>query len=105
MVQECKNERKRDALIRWRRKVPADKALGRWKANASKLSTTDSTSWNPAKLIYALRPLTSPAPVVDGHPLVKRQQVQALTDMCTARSTKAPHAPNMKIHSTRRSTL
>ncbi|KAH8606405.1 putative Endonuclease reverse transcriptase [Trypanosoma vivax] len=28
MVQECKNERKRDALIRWRRKVLTDTALG-----------------------------------------------------------------------------
>ncbi|KAH8603622.1 hypothetical protein ERJ75_000184000 [Trypanosoma vivax] len=29
MVQQCKNERKRDALIRWRRKVLADTALER----------------------------------------------------------------------------
>ncbi|KAH8620215.1 hypothetical protein ERJ75_000087900 [Trypanosoma vivax] len=33
MVQECKNERKRDVLIRWRRKVLAGTALGRWKWN------------------------------------------------------------------------
>ncbi|KAH8616854.1 hypothetical protein ERJ75_000436900 [Trypanosoma vivax] len=31
MVQECKNERKRDALIRWRRKVLTDTASGWWK--------------------------------------------------------------------------
>ncbi|KAH8617690.1 hypothetical protein ERJ75_000349900 [Trypanosoma vivax] len=31
MVQECENERKRDALIRRRRKVLADTALGRWR--------------------------------------------------------------------------
>ncbi|KAH8604589.1 hypothetical protein ERJ75_001702600 [Trypanosoma vivax] len=28
MVQECKKQRKRDALIRWRTKVLADTALG-----------------------------------------------------------------------------
>ncbi|KAH8609696.1 hypothetical protein ERJ75_001175600 [Trypanosoma vivax] len=41
MVRGCKNERKRDALIRWRRKVTADTALGRWKANVAKLSVGD----------------------------------------------------------------
>ncbi|CCD18592.1 hypothetical protein, conserved [Trypanosoma vivax Y486] len=43
--------------------------------------------------------------VVDGHPLIKRKQAQALGNMRTARSTKAPHAPEMKIHGTRRNTL
>ncbi|KAG8340220.1 hypothetical protein TRVL_08954 [Trypanosoma vivax] len=52
-VQECKNERKPDALIRWRRKVLADTALGRWKERVAKLSTTDSASWNLVKPIYA----------------------------------------------------
>ncbi|KAG8341299.1 hypothetical protein ERJ75_001313200 [Trypanosoma vivax] len=103
MVQECKNERKRAALIRWRRKVLADTALGRWKENAPKLSTTESVSWNLVKSIYAPRPLTSPVLVVDGHPLTKHQQAQALAQMHMARSTKAPHAPEMKIPSTRRS--
>ncbi|KAH8616284.1 putative Reverse transcriptase (RNA dependent DNA polymerase) [Trypanosoma vivax] len=105
MVQECKNERKRDAPIRWRRKVLADTALGRWKENAPKLSVTDSASWNLVKSIYAPRPLTSPVLVVDGHPLTKRQQAQALANVCTARSTKAPHAPDMKIPRTRRCTF
>ncbi|CCD20525.1 hypothetical protein, conserved [Trypanosoma vivax Y486] len=104
-VQECKNERKRDALIRWRRKVLADTALGRWKANVSKLSTTQSASWNLAKSTYAPRPLTSPVLVVDGHPLTKRRQAQALANMYMARSTKAPQEPEMKIPSTRRSTF
>ncbi|KAH8604016.1 hypothetical protein ERJ75_001760600 [Trypanosoma vivax] len=105
MVQECKNERKRDALIRWRRKVLADTALGRWKANVSKLSATGSASWNLAKSIYAPRPLTSPVLAVDGHPLSKRQQAQTLANKRMARPTKAPHAPAMKIPSTRRSTF
>ncbi|CCD15172.1 unnamed protein product [Trypanosoma congolense IL3000] len=108
MVQECRNERKRDALIRWTRKVLVDTAMGRWKENLSKLSTTDSASWNLVKSIYAPRPLTSPAlmvVVVDGHPLTKRQQAQALANIHMARSTKAPHAPEMKIPSTRRSTF
>ncbi|KAH8608221.1 putative Reverse transcriptase (RNA dependent DNA polymerase) [Trypanosoma vivax] len=104
-VQECKNERKRDALIRWRRKVLADTALGRWKENMSKLSATDSASWNLAKSICAPRPLTSLLPVVDGHPPSKRKQVQALPNMRVARSTKAPHAPEMSIPSTRHSTF
>ncbi|CCD21715.1 retrotransposon hot spot protein RHS, putative [Trypanosoma vivax Y486] len=105
MVQECKNERKRDALIRWRRKVLADTALARWKENASKFSATESVSLNLAKSIYAPRPLTSPVLVVDGHPLTKRQQAQALANIHMARSTKALHAPEMKIPSTRRSTF
>ncbi|KAH8617129.1 hypothetical protein ERJ75_000407200 [Trypanosoma vivax] len=105
LVQECKNERKRDALIRWRRKVLADTALGRWKENVAKLTATDSASWNLVKSIYAPRPLTSPVPVVDGHPLTKRQQAQALPNMRVARSTKTTHATEMKIPSTRRSTF
>ncbi|CCD18828.1 putative Endonuclease reverse transcriptase [Trypanosoma vivax] len=105
MVQECKNERKRDALIRWRRKVLADTALGRWKENVAKLSVTDSASWNLVKSICAPQPLTSPVLVVDGHPLTKRQQAQALAQMYMARSTKAQHAPEMKIPSTRRCTF
>ncbi|KAH8618906.1 hypothetical protein ERJ75_000228700 [Trypanosoma vivax] len=40
MVQESKNERKRGALIRWRRKVRADTALGRWKEDVPKPSAT-----------------------------------------------------------------
>ncbi|KAH8603223.1 hypothetical protein ERJ75_001842400 [Trypanosoma vivax] len=104
-VQECKNERKRDALIRWRRKVLADTAPGRWKESVSKLSATQSLSWNLVKSIYAPRPLTSPVLVVDGHPLTKRQQAQALANMHMTRSTKAPQAPEMKIPSTRRSTF
>ncbi|KAH8616771.1 putative Reverse transcriptase (RNA dependent DNA polymerase) [Trypanosoma vivax] len=103
MVQDCKNERKRDALIRWRRKVLADTALGRWKANVAKPSVTDSASWNLAKSIYAPRPLTSPVLVLDGHPLTKRQQAQVLAQMRMTKSTKAPRAPEMKMPSTRRS--
>nr|CCD17593.1 unnamed protein product [Trypanosoma congolense IL3000] len=105
MVQQCKNEQKGDALIRWRRKVLVDTAMGRWRENVLKLSTTDSASWNLVKSIYAQRPLTSPVLVVDGHPLTKRQQAQALATMYMARSTKAPHAPEMRIPSTRRSTF
>ncbi|KAH8605583.1 hypothetical protein ERJ75_001605300 [Trypanosoma vivax] len=81
MVQECKNERKRDALIRWRRKVLAGTALGRWKENVSNMSGTGSTSWNLAKSICAPRPLTSPVLAVGGHPLTKRRQAQALANM------------------------
>ncbi|KAH8619792.1 hypothetical protein ERJ75_000129400 [Trypanosoma vivax] len=44
MAQECENARNRDVLIRWRRKVLADTALGRWKENVSEISTTESTS-------------------------------------------------------------
>ncbi|CCD17364.1 unnamed protein product [Trypanosoma congolense IL3000] len=90
MAQECRNERKRDARIRWRRKVLVDTAMGRWKENVSKLSTMDTASCNLVKSIYAPRPLTSPAlmvVVVDGHPLTKRQQAQALANMHMARST------------------
>ncbi|CCD18240.1 hypothetical protein ERJ75_000509500 [Trypanosoma vivax] len=105
MVQECKSERKRDAVIRWRRKVLADTALGRWKENVAKLSTTDPASWNLVKSICAPRRLTSPVLAVGGHPLTKRQQPQALANMYMARSTKAPHAPEMKIPSTRHSML
>ncbi|KAG8340854.1 hypothetical protein TRVL_08320 [Trypanosoma vivax] len=104
-VRECKNGRKRDALIRWRRKVLADTALGWWKENVPKLSATDSVNWNLVKSIYAPRPLTSPVLVVDGHPLTKRQQAQALPNMRMTRSTKAPHAPEMKISGTRHSTF
>ncbi|KAG8340485.1 reverse transcriptase (RNA-dependent DNA polymerase) [Trypanosoma vivax] len=105
MVQECKNERKRDALIRWRRKVLGDKALGRWKENVTKLSNTDSASWNLTQLMRAPRSLTSPMLVVDGHPVTKRHQAQVLAQMYMARSTKAPHAPEMKIPSTRQCTF
>ncbi|KAH8608521.1 hypothetical protein ERJ75_001299900 [Trypanosoma vivax] len=102
MVQERKNERKRDAPLRWRRKVLADTALDRWKENVPKLSATDSVSWNLAKSMHAPRPLTSPVLVVDDHPLTKRQQAEALSNICMARSTKAPHAPEMKVPSSRR---
>ncbi|KAH8616895.1 hypothetical protein ERJ75_000433600 [Trypanosoma vivax] len=40
MAQECRNKRKRDVLIRWRRKVLSGTALGRWKENVAKLSAT-----------------------------------------------------------------
>ncbi|CCD17983.1 hypothetical protein, conserved [Trypanosoma vivax Y486] len=102
MVQERKNERKRDAPLRWRRKVLADTALDRWKENVPKLSATDSVSWNLAKSMHAPRPLTSTVLVVDDHPLTKRQQAEALSNICMARSTKAPHAPEMKVPSSRR---
>ncbi|SCU70160.1 uncharacterized protein TEOVI_000173300 [Trypanosoma equiperdum] len=62
-----------DGLTRWRRKVLADSALGRWKENLSKLATTDSANWNLVKSVYAPRSLTSPMLVVNGHPLAKRQ--------------------------------
>ncbi|CCD20862.1 hypothetical protein, conserved [Trypanosoma vivax Y486] len=81
MVQECTNKRKRDALIQWRRKVLADTALGRWKENVAKLSATDSASWNLVKSMNAPRPLTSPVLAVDGHPLTKHHQAQALANM------------------------
>ncbi|KAH8616076.1 hypothetical protein ERJ75_000520300 [Trypanosoma vivax] len=55
--------------------------------------------------ICAPRPLASPVLVVDGHPLTKRQQAQALAEMHMTRSTKAPHAPEMKVPSTRHSTF
>ncbi|KAG8343219.1 hypothetical protein TRVL_05956 [Trypanosoma vivax] len=92
MVQECKSERRRDALIRWRRKVLADTALGRWKENVAKLSATDSASWNLVKSICAPRPLTSPVLAVDRHPMTKREQAQELDKIRIARSTEAPHA-------------
>ncbi|KAH8612757.1 putative Reverse transcriptase (RNA dependent DNA polymerase) [Trypanosoma vivax] len=104
-VQDCKNERKRDAQIRWRRKVLADTALGRCEENVPKLSTTDSASWNLVKSICAARPPTSLVLVADGHPLTKRQQAQALANVRAARSTKGPHAPEMKIPSTGRNTF
>ncbi|CCD17957.1 hypothetical protein, conserved in T. vivax, (fragment), partial [Trypanosoma vivax Y486] len=105
MVQESSNGRKMNALIRWRRKVRADTALGRWNENVAKLSPTDSASWNPVKPICAPRPLTSPVLVVDEHPLTKRQQAQTLAKMYMVRSTKAPHAPEMKVPSTRQCTF
>ncbi|KAG8345777.1 hypothetical protein TRVL_03392 [Trypanosoma vivax] len=101
VVQECKKERKRDAPIRWRRRVFAGTALGWWKENVAKLTVTDSASWNLVKSISAPRPPTSPVLVVDGHPLTKRLQAQALAGICTARSTKAPHAQEMKLYSNR----
>ncbi|KAH8619434.1 hypothetical protein ERJ75_000157700 [Trypanosoma vivax] len=103
MVQERKNERKRDELIRWRRKVLADTASGWWSENVSKLSTTESVSWNLVKSIHAPRPLTSPVLVLDGQTLTKRQQAQALAQMYMARSTKAPHAADEKVRSVKQS--
>ncbi|CCD18737.1 hypothetical protein, conserved [Trypanosoma vivax Y486] len=102
MAQERKNERKRGVPIHWRRKVLPDKALGRWKENVPKLSTTGSASLNLAKSIRAPRPLMSPVLAVDGHPLTKRQQAQALGNMHKPRPTKAQHAPEIKIPSARR---
>ncbi|KAH8619698.1 hypothetical protein ERJ75_000136000 [Trypanosoma vivax] len=105
IVQECKNEWKRGAPIRWRRKVLADTALGRWEESAPKLSATGWASLSPAKPICAPRPMTSPVPVVDGHPPAKRQQTQALANMHMARPAKAQHAPEMKMPSARHSTF
>ncbi|KAH8603196.1 hypothetical protein ERJ75_001845000 [Trypanosoma vivax] len=50
MVKACKNKRKRNGLIRWRRRVLADTALGWWKENVPKLLATGSTSWNLAEV-------------------------------------------------------
>ncbi|KAG8347991.1 putative Reverse transcriptase (RNA dependent DNA polymerase) [Trypanosoma vivax] len=69
------------------------------------MSATDSASWKLAMSIYAPRPLTSPVLVADDHPLTKRKQAQALAKMHMARSTEAPHAPEMKIPSTRERTF
>ncbi|CCD12040.1 hypothetical protein, unlikely [Trypanosoma congolense IL3000] len=76
MVQQCRNERKRGARIRWRSKVPEDTAIRRWEDNMSRLTVTDPTGWNLVESIDALFSLTSPAPVVDGDTLTKRRQVQ-----------------------------
>ncbi|KAH8604283.1 putative Reverse transcriptase (RNA dependent DNA polymerase) [Trypanosoma vivax] len=104
MVQQCKNEWKGDALVRWWRKVLADTALGPWKENVSKLSAADSASWNLPKPISAPRLLTSPVPLpVDGHPPAKRLELKALAKMHVASSAKAQHAPEMRIPSTRNS--
>nr|CCC91797.1 hypothetical protein, unlikely [Trypanosoma congolense IL3000] len=46
MVQQCRNERKRGARIRWRSKVPEDTAIRRWEDNMSRLTVTDPISWN-----------------------------------------------------------
>ncbi|KAH8606905.1 hypothetical protein ERJ75_001449600 [Trypanosoma vivax] len=105
MAQERKNERKRGVPIHWRRKVLADKALGRWGENVPKLSATGSASLNLAKSIRAPRPLMSPVLAADGHPLTKRQQAQALGNMHMPRPTKAQHAPEIKIPSARRCTF
>ncbi|KAH8616242.1 hypothetical protein ERJ75_000499100 [Trypanosoma vivax] len=86
-------------------KVLGDTALARWTENVSKLSAADSASWNLAKSICAPRPMTSPVLVVGGHPLTKRRKAQALSNMYMARSTKAPHAPEMNIPSARHSTF
>ncbi|KAG8340619.1 hypothetical protein ERJ75_001161100 [Trypanosoma vivax] len=105
MTRECENGRKRDALIRWRRKVLADAAVVGWQENVSVLSTTDSSSWDLAKSICAPRPLTSPVLVVDDQPPIKRKQDQPFVNMRMPRSTKAPHAQEMKMASTRHSTF
>ncbi|CCD21699.1 hypothetical protein, conserved [Trypanosoma vivax Y486] len=55
--------------------------------------------------MYVARPLMSPVLVVDGRSVTERQQARALAKMRMARSTKAPHAPEMKIPSSRRSTF
>ncbi|KAH8614869.1 hypothetical protein ERJ75_000643800 [Trypanosoma vivax] len=100
-VQDHKNRRRRHALIPWRRKVLADKAIGDWKEDEAKLSVTHSASWNLAKSMYAPRPLTQPVLVVDGHPLTEHRQAQALTNMHKARPTKQTHATGMKTPGTR----
>ncbi|KAG8338901.1 hypothetical protein TRVL_10273 [Trypanosoma vivax] len=104
MVQEYKPDGKNNALNCWRRRVLADTALGKWKDNVPKLSTTESASWN-LETIYAPQPVTSPVLAVDGHPLTKQQHTQALSRMYMAGSTKATHATEMKIPSTRHSTF
>ncbi|KAH8616095.1 hypothetical protein ERJ75_000513800 [Trypanosoma vivax] len=91
MVQECKNERKSGALIRWRRKVLAGTALRLWKENASLLTADGTETWSLVRAICAPRPLTSPVLVVGGHHPTKRQQARALANMGTCGSTKAPH--------------
>ncbi|CCD19664.1 hypothetical protein TRVL_08479 [Trypanosoma vivax] len=80
-------------------------ALGRWMEKVGRLSATDSASWNLMKSIYAPQPLASPVMGMDCRPPTKRQQAQALANMYMARSTKEPHAPEMKIPSARRGTL
>ncbi|CCD11859.1 unnamed protein product [Trypanosoma congolense IL3000] len=105
MVQQCRNERKRDARIRWRSKVPEDTAIRRWEDNVSKLSTMDTISWNLVESIYVPRPLPSPVLVVDGHPRTKRRQAQALARMYRERLMKAPKAPDMQIPSTSHGTF
>ncbi|CCD14774.1 unnamed protein product [Trypanosoma congolense IL3000] len=74
MVQQCRNERKRDARIRWRSKLPEDTAIRRCKDNVPRPTVTDPISWNLVKSIYAPRPLPSPVLVVDRHPRTKCQQ-------------------------------
>ncbi|CCD12058.1 unnamed protein product [Trypanosoma congolense IL3000] len=74
MVQQCRNERKRDALIRWRRNVPAGTSIRPWEDNVPRPTVTDPLSWNLVESIYAPRPLTSPVVVVDRHPRTKCQQ-------------------------------
>ncbi|KAH8616862.1 hypothetical protein ERJ75_000434900 [Trypanosoma vivax] len=104
-VQERKHERKRDALTRWRKKVLADAVLCRWNGNVSKLSATDSGSWNLVKSIYAPRPLTPPTALADGHPLTKAHKHKELPTMHMLKPTEAPHAPEMKMHGGRHSTF
>ncbi|CCD19714.1 hypothetical protein, conserved, partial [Trypanosoma vivax Y486] len=96
MVQECKNERKWDALIRWRRKVLADTALGRWKENVPKLSATYSASWSPVKPICAPRPLTSPVLVVDG--LLTRLPTLFETECQISCRFPLPHLVRVHLH-------
>ncbi|CCD16458.1 unnamed protein product [Trypanosoma congolense IL3000] len=74
MMQQCRSERKRDARIRWRRKVLADTAIRRWEDNVPRPAVADPINWNLVKSIYAPCPLPSPAPVVDRHPRTKCQQ-------------------------------
>ncbi|KAG8339972.1 hypothetical protein TRVL_09200 [Trypanosoma vivax] len=105
MVQECKNEWKRDALILWRRKVLAGTALGRWKENVAKLTVTDSASWHLVQSIYAPRPLTSPVLVVDGHPLTKSHQEHKHLGTCELAGKKvAQHFPSYRRGEGRRCT-
>ncbi|KAG8339281.1 hypothetical protein ERJ75_000415500 [Trypanosoma vivax] len=80
-------------------------ALGRWKEDASLLTTEGTKTWSLARATCAPRPLTSLVLLVGGHPLTTRQQAQALVNMRIASPTKAPHAPEMKMLSTGRSTL
>ncbi|CCD16674.1 unnamed protein product [Trypanosoma congolense IL3000] len=74
MVQQCRNERKRDTRIRWRRKLTEGTAIRRWEDNKSRRTVTYPISWNLVKPIYAPRPLPSPVLVVDRHPRTKYQQ-------------------------------
>ncbi|CCD16169.1 unnamed protein product [Trypanosoma congolense IL3000] len=74
MVQQCRNERKRDARILWRSKVPVDTAIRLWEDNVSRPTVSDPISRNLVKSIDSILPLPSPVLVVDGDTLTKCRQ-------------------------------